>query len=774
MASGPSAAVANQLRAMFQGGTVGGLTDGQLLERFVQRRDEAAFAALVERHGPMVLRVCSNRLGDPHDAEDAFQATFLVLARKARSIRQSEAVAGWLFGVAGRVSARVRAAGLRRVRAEQKAGISRDLGSEDRPLETWTELYEELDRLPEKFRLPLILCYLEGLTYEQAAAQLCCPVRTIQSRLVRGRELMKGRLARRGLAPSAAIFAPALSMDGAKSIVPVSLKQATAAAAMRFMIGEGMAAGEGPAGALASEVLAHHVTRPDECHREACDAAGGGRGQRLAGPAGDAPHPARSVARSRRGSSASRSASGVGHSQEGRESFPYDRGRAGRGNRRAGRRRSRCGSNLRGDYPEALTDSSGRYTIPLPEGSARPFTFSPPPGYWLPDPASHMQFFAATPQQPVHRKDYVVRRGTPWMFRLTRGPKHEPVDSGVVSTFTIPGECNIYFSEKTDPRGITSITLPDEAARTTISVTPRQMDEGMGLVKLDKGQGFRPGAVRDVKRIEEAGEPRFRLTDEAGGNATVTGPVEPIVVQGRVMLSVTLPELDPDAFGNVTGTVVDQDNRPVAGATVTCFFTYRTWGMGSGRDKVQTDALGRYVLRSVPRRSYEGDPTKLFDHRVQGGIRRPRHGRLRVQARWRRDAGRASDPARSWALSGRKGGRPGGPAGGGGVDRIRGQLGAVHARLPFGARWPIHRPRPRPGRCPSQLPVRQARLFPESRGGWQGRTDYRPAPPDAGTPGGRGRPAGAAPSFENWRNGSQLGRPRLDRRQGSIDRRAAR
>ena len=111
----------------------------------------------------MVLRVCRNRLGDPHDAEDAFQATFLVLARQARSIRQSEAVAGWLFGVAGRVSAKARAAGRRRSRAEQKVGVSPDLGIEDKPTESWTELYQELERLPEKLRLPLILCYLEGL-----------------------------------------------------------------------------------------------------------------------------------------------------------------------------------------------------------------------------------------------------------------------------------------------------------------------------------------------------------------------------------------------------------------------------------------------------------------------------------------------------------------------------------------------------------------------------------------------------------------------------------
>ncbi len=183
MASGPSAAVANQLRALFQGGTVGGLTDGQLLDRFVQRRDEAAFAALVERHGPMVLRVCRNRLGDRHDAEDAFQATFLVLARKARSIRQSEAVAGWLFGVAGRVSAKARAADRRRVQSERTVGITPDLAIEDKQPEPWTELHEEVDRLPQKYRVPLILCYLEGLTYEQAAAHLRCPVRTIQSRL---------------------------------------------------------------------------------------------------------------------------------------------------------------------------------------------------------------------------------------------------------------------------------------------------------------------------------------------------------------------------------------------------------------------------------------------------------------------------------------------------------------------------------------------------------------------------------------------------------------
>ena len=205
MAIGPSTAALKQLQTLFQAGTVGGLTDGQLLDRFVQRRDEAAFAALVERHGPMVLRVCRSRLGDRHDAEDAFQATFLVLAQKAPSIRHSEAVAGWLLGVAGRVAARARSAGRRRSSAEQKAVLSVRTALEESPSEPWAELYDELERLPEKYRLPLVLCYLEGLTYEQAAMRLACPVRTVQTRLARGRERLRGRLARRGLAPSVAL-----------------------------------------------------------------------------------------------------------------------------------------------------------------------------------------------------------------------------------------------------------------------------------------------------------------------------------------------------------------------------------------------------------------------------------------------------------------------------------------------------------------------------------------------------------------------------------------
>src|SRR5262249_11825414 len=140
-------------------------------------------------------------------------------------------------------------------RAERKAGASLDPAVEDRPPEPWTELYEEIGQLPERYRLPLILCYLEGLTYEQAAAHLSCPVRTIQSRLARGRERLRGLLERRGLAPSAASLRPALTTDPGPRIVPGFLKEATAAAALRITSGDGMAAGKGSAAPFARKVL---------------------------------------------------------------------------------------------------------------------------------------------------------------------------------------------------------------------------------------------------------------------------------------------------------------------------------------------------------------------------------------------------------------------------------------------------------------------------------------------------------------------------------------
>jgi RNA polymerase sigma factor (sigma-70 family) len=242
-----------QLRTLFSVGTAGGLSDAELLERFCTREGEAAelsFAVLVERHGSMVLRVCRQVLRDSHAAEDAFQATFLVLARKARSLRARDSLAPWLHEVARRTACRLRAAAVRRTRHERSAadraeaavceGDHEDLGG---------ILHEELGRLPARYRVPLLLCYLEGLTSQQAAQQLGWPAATVRSRLARGRERLRTRLIRRGVVPSVAALAAALSSAPATAAVPATLADVTARAAAL------LAAGSVAAGAVPASIL---------------------------------------------------------------------------------------------------------------------------------------------------------------------------------------------------------------------------------------------------------------------------------------------------------------------------------------------------------------------------------------------------------------------------------------------------------------------------------------------------------------------------------------
>ena len=226
------------IHVLFNMGMIGGMTDGQLLERFTscdQETAELAFAALVERHGPMVLRVCQSVLRERHDAEDALQATFLVLARKAASIRKHNSVVSWLHGAAFRIASCQKGATSRR-RRHERAAAEREVASADdeEREERASVLHDELDRLPEKYRAPLVLCYLEGLSHEQAARQLCWPVGTVRSRLARGREQLRGRLMRLGLAPSIVLLEKALYSEAARAAIPPALASATARAAIHY------------------------------------------------------------------------------------------------------------------------------------------------------------------------------------------------------------------------------------------------------------------------------------------------------------------------------------------------------------------------------------------------------------------------------------------------------------------------------------------------------------------------------------------------------------
>jgi RNA polymerase sigma factor (sigma-70 family) len=227
------------LCTLYRVGVVGDLTDGQLLERFVAGRDETAeagFTALVERHGPMVLRVCRQILGNAHDAEDAFQATFLVLARRAGSVKKRESVASWLYGIAQRVAKHSQADSARRRVHEQRCAAMTNLKSSDdtdhSSSENWPELHEEVDRLPEKYRDAIVLCYLEGLTTEVAARRLACAQGTIMSGLSRGRDQLRQRLTRRGLGPAAGFLTAGLSTGAARAAVPPALARSSVQAAM--------------------------------------------------------------------------------------------------------------------------------------------------------------------------------------------------------------------------------------------------------------------------------------------------------------------------------------------------------------------------------------------------------------------------------------------------------------------------------------------------------------------------------------------------------------
>jgi RNA polymerase sigma factor (sigma-70 family) len=236
MIPGKTSSVVRQLDALWTSGSLTGMSDAQLLGRFAEARDstaESAFRELIDRHGSMVMGVCRQIVRHPHDADDAFQATFLVLVRKARSIRVGESLAPWLYAVAYRTASRVRAAASRYRSAaveqlEEPMEFSSDrAGQFDlRPL-----LHEELNRLPGKYREPIVLCHLEGKTHEEAARLLQWPVGTVSGRLSRGRELLRSRLRRRGKEVSPAVLA-ANWLAGTPTGVTLPLIESTVGAAI--------------------------------------------------------------------------------------------------------------------------------------------------------------------------------------------------------------------------------------------------------------------------------------------------------------------------------------------------------------------------------------------------------------------------------------------------------------------------------------------------------------------------------------------------------------
>jgi RNA polymerase sigma factor (sigma-70 family) len=252
MASSPTS---NALQPLYRAALLrdgAGLTDGELLEAFVTRRDEAYFEALVRRHGPMVLGVCRRILRNPHDAEDAFQAAFLVLARRAAAVVPRDLVGNWLYGVAYRTALAARRTAARRRSRERQVDAMPEPSA--RAEETWQELWplldRELNRLPARYRAPVVLCHLEGRTRKEAARQLGLPVGTVSGRLTTALRLLAKRLRRQGLALSVGALTGALSPQAASACVPPALLAAAVRAAPL------LAAGQTAPGVVAAEVTA--------------------------------------------------------------------------------------------------------------------------------------------------------------------------------------------------------------------------------------------------------------------------------------------------------------------------------------------------------------------------------------------------------------------------------------------------------------------------------------------------------------------------------------
>jgi RNA polymerase sigma factor (sigma-70 family) len=222
------------------------LSDAELLTRFRGQADEAAFALLVQRHGPMVLGVCRRLLKNATDADDAFQATFLVLVRAASVVRKQASLASWLYGVAQRTVGKARSRVISLQAREQRGAAMRLRESHD-PSEALSRqdlrvvLDEEQRRLPERYRTPLILCYLEGKEADLAARELGVPRGTLSSRLTKGRAILRDRLKRRGVTPAGSLLAGLIAHQATAAPVPASLTLATVRAASCALGGKTLA-----------------------------------------------------------------------------------------------------------------------------------------------------------------------------------------------------------------------------------------------------------------------------------------------------------------------------------------------------------------------------------------------------------------------------------------------------------------------------------------------------------------------------------------------------
>ncbi len=635
MANSSSDSVHRQVQRLLSLGAVGSLTDAQLLDWFVSERDEAreaAFEELMIRHGPMVFRVCRSVLEDAHDAEDAFQAVFLVLAHRARSIRRRESVASWLFGVAHRVASRARRRAARRRARDQRVAQRTSEGflpADER--HDWTVLHEEIDRLPERLRSPVTLCYLEGLTYEAAAQQLALSEGMVRGRLSRARERLRTQLLRRGVTVPAGLLV-AGAAGQAQAAIPLTLIHSTVRIALGFMAGN-------TAAVLARGVLNSMLMNQLKVVAvllllglgsgywawHAIGAANDDKGQansrqvvgKTPAPAPKAQAAPPAVTYRLTGSVR---VEGTGEPVKGGQ-FDVQLG-------------DLVSSNDPKRIRTVTSGADGQFAVDLPGGQAYLSTFQPPAGYWAPSNIIGQETFVLSPSQSIHRKDFVVRRGSVWPFRLTIGADKRPVRVGsVVASIPSP-----LVQNQVDESGLANVTLPTESGTATAWASTdhrwlRRFFPAVPIaIPLEWAANFRPESVKKIEQLDG----RFRLTDDAGRIATIgvsgraelnkagqivtipeSGRVQPIITNGKLVIGVNLPEPETVMIGNLSGQVVDDNGRPIDGVLVSPAFHIHEGNQGGGvfpddkENQATTDQNGKFLIRAVRCQVIDGKPTSL-------------------------------------------------------------------------------------------------------------------------------------------------------------------
>jgi RNA polymerase sigma factor (sigma-70 family) len=552
----------------------------------------------------MVHDVCRAVTGSAADADDAFQAVFLVLACRAAGVRSRGSLGPWLFGVARRTALRARKqAARRREREAAAAAMTPTTSTPPRPDDSVAALIEEVDRLPSRYREPIVLCHLQGLSYEDAAGRLGCPSSTLGVRLKRARERLRTRLERRG------VDSPALALPG--SALTNALADATSRLAL--LVAPSLRGGVPVSvlfltrGALRTMRMTRMVTTSAAflalaAGAWAWNASASSDGATLAAP-----------------TSARADAAGK-YRLTGKVTDP-ETGEAV------------AGATIRVSDPdgkrpvEAVSGPDGTYSLPLPAGNVGTRSFVPPPGFWSLNNRYGMEPMRLSDAQPEVKQDFSAVRGTAWEFRLIWAASGKP--AGLANVLTSPrGGRSLAIA---DDEGKARIGLPREAGEAELSIDP---PDPLGwtarrrTAKLRWDDRFDPDALRDVSRLS-GNVARYWLTDGEGRAAMIEEPeggrFTPRIEAGRLIVDVAVPEPTTDVLPDVVGAVVDRAGNPIAGATVELIYVWeREDGSSSesanlsDRCRGTTDERGRYRLADVPATIGGDRPTS-----IQLGISRP-------------------------------------------------------------------------------------------------------------------------------------------------------